>query len=107
MAIDQIDCGRPVVAAVLLLPAVASSGLGVIFVGLIVVWGLLRRHPGTLLAAAPAIAGYAAWYFTWGRERGHLTGPGLGLLEGAYSVLYGIGAAVSGLIGLRPRGMPS
>ena len=100
MAIDQIDCRRPVIAAVLLLPAIASSGLGVIFVGLIVVWGLLRRHRGTLLAAAPAIAGYAAWYFTWGRESGHLTGPGLGLLDGAYSVLYGIGAAVSGLIGL-------
>ncbi len=102
MAIDQIDCGRPVVAAVLLLPAIASSGLGVIFVGLIVVWGLLRRHRATLLATAPAIAGYAAWYFTWGRESGHLTGPGLGLLDGAYSVLYGIGAAVSGLIGLPP-----
>lgn len=102
VAIDQLDGGRPVVAAIALLPAVASSGLGVIFAGLIVVWGILRRHPATLLAAAPAIVAYAVWYLTWGRESGHLAGPGLSPLESAYSVLYGMGAAVSGIIGLPP-----
>jgi len=102
VAIDQLDRGRPAVAAIALLPAVASSGLGVIFAGLIVVWGILRRHPATLLATAPAIAAYAAWYLTWGRESGHLAGPGLSPLEGAYSVVYGMGAAVSGVLGLPP-----
>jgi hypothetical protein len=102
VAIDQLDRGRPAVAAIALLPAVASSGLGVIFAGLIVVWGILRRHPATLLAAAPGIAAYAAWYLTWGRESGHLAGPGLSPLESAYSVLYGMGAAVSGIVGLPP-----
>lgn len=103
VAIDQIDENRPVVAAIALLPAVASSGLGVIYVGLIVVWGILQRHRATLLATAPAIAAYAAWYFTWGRENGHLAGPGLSPLESAYSVLYGMGAAVSGIVGLPPE----
>jgi hypothetical protein len=102
VAIDQLDGGRPVVAAIALLPAVASSGLGVIFAGLIVVWGILRRHPATLLAAAPAIAAYAAWYLTWGQESGRLAGPGLSPVESAYSVLYGMGGAVSGLVGLPP-----
>jgi len=102
VAIDQLDRGRPAVAAIALLPAVASSGLGVIFAGLIVVWGILRRHPATLLATAPAIAAYAAWYLTWGRESGHLAGPGLSPLEGAYSVVYGMGGAVSGIVGLPP-----
>jgi hypothetical protein len=102
VAIDQLDAGRPVVAAIALLPAIASSGLGVIYVGLIVVWGILRRHRATLLATVPAIAAYGAWYFTWGRENGHLTGPGLSPFESAYSVLFGMGGAVSGIIGLPP-----
>jgi hypothetical protein len=102
VAIDQLDIGRPAVAAIALLPAVASSGLGVIYAGLIVVWGIIRRHPATLLAAVPAIVAYGIWYVTWGRESEHVPGPGLSLLESAYSILLGIGAAVSGVIGLTP-----
>jgi hypothetical protein len=102
-AIDQLDMGRPAIAAIALLPAVASSGLGVIYAGMIVAWGILRRHPPTIIAAAPAIAAYALWYVIWYANIGHLSGPGLGLIEGAYSVLYGMGAAVSGITGLPPE----
>lgn len=102
VAIDQLDVGRPAVAAIALLPAVASSGLGVIYAGLIVVWGLIRRHPATVLAAVPAIVAYGVWYLTWGRGSVHVPGPGLSLLQGAWSTLLGIGAAVSGVIGLDP-----
>ena len=109
VALDQLDTltlrtGRRNVmtAAVALVLGVASSGLGVIFTGLILVWGVLRRNRPTLAAIVPAIAVYAAWYFTWGRESANLSGPGLGPLESVYAVLYGVGAAVSGLIGLPP-----
>jgi hypothetical protein len=109
VALDQLDTltlrterRSVVIAAVALVLGVASSGLGVIFTGLILVWGVLRRHRPTLVAVVPAIAVYAAWYFTWGRESGHVPGPGLGPLESVYAVLYGMGAAVSGLIGLPP-----
>jgi hypothetical protein len=109
VALDHLDTltvrserRNVVIAAVALVLGVASSGLGVIFTGLILVWGVLRRHRPTLVAVIPAISVYAAWYFTWGRESGHLPGPGLSPFESAYAVLYGMGAAVSGLIGLPP-----
>lgn len=103
VAVDQLDRrGNVAAAAVALVVAVASSGLGVIFTGLILVWGVLHRHRPMLVAIVPAVAAYAAWYFTWGRESGRVSGPGLGALESVYAVLYGIGAAVSGLVGLPP-----
>jgi len=109
VALDQLDTvtptterGHVVVAAVALVFGVASSGLAVIFTGLLLVMGLLRRHLPTIVAIVPAIAVYAAWYFTWGRESLRVPGPGLGPLESAYAVLYGMGGAVAGLIGLTP-----
>jgi hypothetical protein len=36
------------------------------------------------------------------RQSGHLVGSGLGLLQGIYSVAFGMGAAVSGIFGLPP-----
>ncbi len=109
VALDQLDTVTPrterrhvLIAAVALVLGVASSGLAVIFTGLLLVLGVLRRHRPTLVAIVPAIAVYAAWYFTWGRESLRVPGPGLGPLESAYAVLYGMGAAVAGLIGLTP-----
>ena len=64
LAIDQLDRDRPAVAAIALVAAVASSGLGVIFTGLVLVWGALRRHRPTILAAIPAIVVYAIWFLT-------------------------------------------
>jgi hypothetical protein len=109
IALDQLDSITSVerrrkiaIAAVALVLGVASSGLGVIFTGLILLWGILRRHRPTLIAVLPAITLYAAWYFTWGQASSRLPGPGLGPLESLYAVSYGVGAAVSGLIGLPP-----
>ncbi|HEY3383823.1 MAG TPA: hypothetical protein VGK32_18835 [Vicinamibacterales bacterium] len=102
LTIDQIDTGRRRVASIALVFGVASSGLGVIFAGLVALWGILRRDGATVLAAMPGIAVYAAWFFTWGRESGQLAGPRLGALDAGYSVVYGIGAALSGVIGLPP-----
>jgi len=107
VALDQLDTvtterRHVLIAAVALVLGVASSGLAVIFTGLLLVLGVLRRHRPTLVAIVPAIAVYAAWYFTWGRESLRVPGLGLGPLESAYAVLYGMGAAVAGLIGLTP-----
>jgi hypothetical protein len=107
VAIDQLDepgGGRPriMVAAVALVLAVASSGLGVICVGLVLLWGLLRRSQATLVAVAPAIVIYSAWYLAFGRGSGFLAGPGLTPVESVYAVLYGMGAAAVGLLGLPP-----
>jgi hypothetical protein len=103
LAIDRLDRGRPTVAAVALVIAVASSGLGVIFTGLVLVWGALRRDRPALLATIPAIVVYATWFLTWGRESEPVPGAGLGPAETVYAVLYGMGAALSGLIGLPPE----
>ena len=100
LAIDQLDRGRPAVAAIALLPAIASSGLGVIYAGMIVTWGMLRRDRMTVVATVPAIGAYAIWYLTWGRESEHMTGPGLSPLEIVYSVAHGMGATVAGVGGL-------
>ena len=104
VAVDQLDLGRPRVASIALVPAVLSSGLGVIFAGTIIVWGVLRRRRSLVAATLPAIGVYGAWYATWGQQSGHLTGQGLSVVEGIYSVLFGIGAAVVGVIGLPPAG---
>jgi hypothetical protein len=101
-AVDLLDTNRPRLAAVALLPAVASSGLGVILAGAILAWGLLRRDRRSLLATTPAIAVYAAWYLTWGQQSEHLAGAGLTPLEAVASVLLGMGAAMSGIMGLPP-----
>ncbi len=107
LALDQLDQPAPnrrrvMVAALGLLVAVASSGLGVICTGLVLLWGLLRRHRPTLAAAAPAIAAYGAWYLVFGRGGGISSGAGLTPIESVYAVLYGMGAAVVGLLGLPP-----
>jgi hypothetical protein len=91
-----------VIAGLAMLFAIASSSLGPIFVGLLIVWALLRRDRGALIVTVPATLAYTAWYLTWGREGGQLPGAGLDLVQSVQAVLYGIGAAVSGLIGLPP-----
>lgn len=102
LAIDQLDKGRRPIAAGALIFGVASSGLGVIFTGLVILLGVIRRDRGAVAASIPAVVVYGAWYFTWGRESGHLAPSTLGLVDNLYAVLFGIGAAMSGLVGLPP-----
>ena len=114
LAIDRIllaersrDAGhRPAdlaVAAIALLFAVASSSLGPIMIGLIIIWALLRRDRGALVAVAPAILAYGAWYLTWGRQSQGLPGTGLDVVQSVEALLYGIGAAICGVLGLSPE----
>ena len=109
IAFDQLETLTPeiarrnvAIAATALLLGVASSGLAVIYTGLLIVWAILRHHRPTIVAVVPAIALYATWYFTWGRESLRVPGPGLSPLESVYATIYGMGGAVSGLIGLTP-----
>lgn len=107
LALDRLDVQVPnrersLAAAAALVVAVLSSPIGVIFCGLLLVWGALRRHRATVVAVIPAVVVYAAWYVTWGRQGEGFPGPDLAPLDRAYAVLYGMGAAVAGLVGLPP-----
>jgi len=90
------------VAVLALVFAVASSSLGPIFVGLIVVWAVLHRDRAALLATVPAIALYGVWYAIWSGEFQALPGTGFSLVRGTESLLYGLGAATCGVVGLPP-----
>jgi hypothetical protein len=92
-----------IVAALALLFAVASSSLGPIFVGLIVVWAVLRRDRAALLATAPAIALYVVWYVMWVGEFQRPPTAGMDFLLATESLLYGLGSAVCGVAGLPPQ----
>jgi hypothetical protein len=91
-----------IVAAVALIFAVSSSGVGPIFVGLIVAWAVMRRDRAAFLAATPAIAVYGLWYVLW---MGEFNGPptaGIDLVLISESLLYGLGSAACGVAGLPP-----
>jgi hypothetical protein len=92
-----------VVAALALLFAVTSSSVGPIFVGLIVVWATLRRDRGALLATAPAIALYGIWYILSIGQFERPPSTGMDLVLTAQSLLYGLGSAVCGVVGLPPE----
>jgi len=92
-----------IVAALALLFAVASSSLGPIFVGLIVVWAVLRRDRAVLLATAPAIALYVVWYLLWVGEIQRPPTTGMDFILATESLLYGLGSAVCGVAGLPPQ----
>lgn len=89
------------ISEIALLFAIASSSLGPIFVGLVIVWGVLGRDRGATIVAITAALIYAAWYVAWGQEIQHLPG-GLDPFHAVATLLYGLGAAVSGIVGLPP-----
>jgi hypothetical protein len=92
-----------VVALVALLVAVGSSSVGVLFTGLILVWGLLSRRREVLGPALVAAILYAAWYLTWGRSgQGVLRSESGGLIAILATFMYGIGASVTAPFGLAP-----
>lgn len=110
LAIDRLDTpapsrGRVLVAALALVIAIASSGLGGVMAGLVGLWGLLRRERAVVAAALPAVAVYAAWVALFGHERQWFTGF-LTVPESLVSVGIGIGSAILGLAGVPPYRFP-
>jgi hypothetical protein len=92
-------------AGVGMLVAVGSSSVGVLFLGVVLAYALLKRDRSAIAALLPAIAAYGAWYLTWGRLGGSVAGqvtPG-GLVTMVETLLFGLGAAVSGVVGLPPE----
>jgi hypothetical protein len=89
-----------------LLLAVGSSSVGVLFLGVALAYALLRRDRSAVAALLPVIAAYGAWYLTWGRVGGG-AGAGQvtasGLVTMVETLLFGLGAAVSGVVGLPPE----
>ena len=99
---------RGIVATALLLVAVASSSVGVVFTGLVLVWGVLGARP-TLVTSGLVVAGlYATWYLTFGRSG---SGPiGDPLADPMQVIVYlgaGLGAAIAAPLGLPPATMAS
>jgi hypothetical protein len=92
-----------VVAALALVFAVTSSSVGPIFVGLIVAWAVMRRDRTALLATAPAIALYGVWYGLWVGEFQRPPTAGMDFILAAESLLYGLGSATCGVLGLPPQ----
>jgi hypothetical protein len=95
---------RPAGAALLLLLAVMSSGVGLFFLAAIAVDLLLdgRRRPW-LAAVVPAGVAYAAWFLWIGRVHStvHRSPYSLEAVRSLVTyVPFGIGAAVAGLFGL-------
>jgi len=91
-----------IVAALALVFSVATSSVGPIFVGLIVVWAVLSRDRAALFATVPGIVSYGAWYAIWSSEFQHLPTASFSLATATESLLYGLGAATCGVIGLPP-----
>lgn len=105
LAIDLLDGRRrhEAIAAIVLVVAVVSSGLGAIFVGLVFVWGILRRDGRMVAVGVPATIVYLAWYLTWGHDTRPLPGAALSVVEQVAAVAYGVGAAITGVAGLPPE----
>ena len=90
-------------AGVALCVAVASSGVGMIFVGLVLVWAVLRRDRASLLAALPAFVLFGVWFPIWSeRTLGRLEVGLSGVLQVPAYMAYGVGATVTAVLGLPP-----
>ncbi len=110
LAIDRLYPGRTgrrrdtVIASVALVIAVGSSSVGVILLGVVVAWGILGRYRQPLLAAAPVAVAYGIWFLTWRQVGGTAAtqAPSSDPLAWVSQFVYGLGATVSGVIGLPP-----
>ncbi len=92
-----------VVAGTALCVGVASSGVGMIFVGLILVWAVLERNRANVAAALPALALYAAWFPLFAQRTTERLAPTFdGLVHLVSAVGYGVGATVTAVLGLPP-----
>ena len=99
---------RGIVGTALLLVAVASSSVGVVFTGLILVWGVLGARPTLVMSGLVVAVLYATWYLTYGRSG---SGPiGDPLADPMQVIVYlgaGLGAAIAAPLGLPPARMAS
>src|SRR5687768_12822216 len=91
-----------VAAAAALLIAIASSGVGPIVAGMILVWSLLRRDRAAALTTVPALATYGIWYLAWQGHLSRIPGTVENLIHVPVEILYGLGAAMAGVAGLPP-----
>lgn len=90
-------------AAVALWVGTVASGVGLIFVGLLIVWTTLRRDWRGLVATLPALAFYAAWFPFFAERTTERIEPSLsGLQHAAAAVGYGLGATLCAVLGLPP-----
>lgn len=104
LALDR-EARKPrdyVVATIALLIAIASSGVGPIIAGMILVWALMRRDRAALLVPLPALATYGIWYVAWQSHLSRIPGTVENLVHVPVELLHGIGAAVAGVGGLPP-----
>lgn len=91
-----------VIATVALLAAIASSNVGPIVSGMVGLWALLRRdRPGVVIAGV-ALAAYGVWYLGWHAHLSRDSYSPDNLPNVPIQLLYGVGAAVSGVLGLPP-----
>jgi hypothetical protein len=104
LALDREDRATRhyLVAAAALLFAIASSNVGPIVSGMVGLWALLRRDPPAVSIAALALAAYGVWYLGWQAHLSRDSFSAENLPNVPIQLLYGLGAAVSGVIGLPP-----
>jgi hypothetical protein len=91
-----------VAAAAALLVAIASSGVGPIVSVMLLVWAVLRRDRAAVLVPLPALVAYGIWYVAWQSQQSRIPGTLENLSHVPLELIYGIGAAVAGVIGLPP-----
>ena len=95
--------GARATAALALAVGAASSGVGVIFAGLVALWAALRRDGWGVATALPALAGYGLWFSIWSeRWEERLGWTPEAPAHVAASIVYGAGATVSAVLGLGP-----
>ena len=97
-ALESSSARAPLVVAGGLLLAIASSGLGVVFVAGLLASAAWRRDRATLLAVAAPLALYVAWYLAFARDASEATTANLPLVGDFAATMAA--AAAGGLAGL-------
>jgi hypothetical protein len=106
--VTTVGPGRTLAATVLLVVAVASSSVGVVITGLVLVWGVAGRRPPLVISGLVVAGLYATWYLTFGRSGSGPIGDPLG--DPMQVVAYlgvGLGAAIAAPLGLPPAASAS
>jgi hypothetical protein len=94
---------RRLLAAVALCIALASSGVGVLFLTLLACHAVLRRDVRDLLVAVPGASLFLVWMVIWGPTGRLDAGAWPSLSHAVSRMAAGIGAAAAGIAGLPPH----